>query len=136
MVHKNPTPTPTRPPDVQITTIRYDPPGSDVDGEYVRIRNRGDSLADMERWTLRDKANHTYTFPAFILYAGASVRVWTKSGTNTATDLYWGAGRAIWNDDEDTAYLRNAQGQLVDTYHYRHVDDGPTPTLTPKPGPP
>ena len=111
------TPTPS-PADVEITYIDYNPPGDDVQGEYVRIENSGSSPADMTNWTLRDEANHTYTFPTFTLNGGASVQVWTKGGTDTATDLYWGSGSAIWNNTGDTAYLRDSEGNLVDSYSY------------------
>ena len=105
-------------PNVQITDIVYDPPGDDVQGEYVRIENSGGRPADMTDWTLRDDANHVFTFPTFTLNAGASVRVWTKSGTDTATDLYWGSGAAIWNNTGDCAYLRDSVGAAIDTYCY------------------
>ena len=72
----------------------------------------------MANWTLKDKANHTFTFPTFTLNAGDIVRIWTKSGTDTAIDLYWGSGASIWNNAGDTAYLSDAQGDLVDTYGY------------------
>jgi hypothetical protein len=105
-------------PDVQITFIEYDPPGSDVEGEYVRIENVGGGVADMTDWTLRDEANKAFTFPTFTLSPGAAVQVWTKSGTDTATDLYWGSGSAIWNNTGDCAYLRDGAGTPVDTYCY------------------
>ena len=41
-----------------------------------------------------------------------------KSGTDTVTDLYWGSGSAIWNNAGDTAWLRDEQGSLVDSYSY------------------
>jgi hypothetical protein len=62
----------------------------------------GSSSADMTGWTLSDEANHTYTL----------------SGTDTATDLYWESGSTIWNNTGDTAYLRDDQGTLIDTYAY------------------
>jgi cardiolipin synthase len=103
---------------VQITYIEYDPPGDDVEGEYVQIENFGAPAADMTDWTLRDDANHVYTFPTFTLNAGASVRVWTKAGTDTATDLYWGSGSAVWTNTGDCAYLRDSGGTPIDTSCY------------------
>lgn len=103
--------------DVRIEEIVYDPPGDDVIGEYVRIQNHGDAV-EMTGWTLRDEAGRVYTFPAFTLASGASVRVWTGSGVDSGTDLYWGSGNAIWNNTGDTAYLRDDQGSLVATYNY------------------
>jgi cardiolipin synthase len=115
-----PTPTSTPPPshEVLITYIEYDPPGSDVEGEYVQIENWDGAPVHMTGWTLRDAADHTFTFPTFTLTTGATVKVWTRSGANTGTDLYWGSDVAIWNNRGDTAYLRNAQGNLVDVYYY------------------
>jgi hypothetical protein len=104
--------------DLQITFIQYDPPRSDVEGEYVRIENVGGGAADMTDWTLRDEANKISTFPTFTPSPGASAQVWTKSGTNTVTDLYWGSGSAIWNNTDDCAYLRDSGGTAVDTYCY------------------
>jgi len=106
------------PADVRITHIEYDPPGDDVAGEYVRIQNLGGRAQVMTGWTLRDLANHVFTFPSFTLAAGGTVRVWTKGGANTATDLYWGSSQAIWNNDGDTAYLRDAGGSPVHSYTY------------------
>jgi hypothetical protein len=104
--------------DVHITFVEYDPPGSDLEGEYVRVENLGGSAADMTDWTLRDEANKVFTFPAFTLDAGATVQVWTKSDTNTSTDLYLGSGSAIWNNTGDCAHLRDSAGTPVDTYCY------------------
>ncbi len=127
-----PTPTysPTPTPDVRITYIEYDPPGPDVEGEYVQIRNFTGSSVDMTDWTLRDQAGNTFTFPPFSLSPDASIRVWTKSGTNTALDLYWGRSAAVWNNEGDTAYLRDSLGVLIHTYSYLAT---PVPTLTPSP---
>jgi hypothetical protein len=103
---------------VQILYIEYDPPGPDEDGEYVRLDNLGGSSATMTNWTLRDDANHVFTFPTFTLAAGATVRVWTGSGSNNSANLYWGSSAAIWNNTGDTATLRNSGGQVIDVCTY------------------
>lgn len=116
-----PTSTPTAtntalPANVQIIFI--DPgSGSSLD-EYVQIQNQGGSPALMTNWTVSDVAAHIYTFPAFTLGVGASVNVWTKCGANTATDLYQCSGNSIWNNDGDTATLRDNNGTVVDVYTY------------------
>ncbi|WP_410964094.1 lamin tail domain-containing protein, partial [Salmonella sp. SAL4448] len=78
--------------------------------EYVEIKNTGNGALTMTGWTLRDLIPHVFTFPAFTLAAGATVKVWTNSGTNDSANLYWGRGQAVWNNDGDTAILRDAQG--------------------------
>jgi len=112
-------PAPTvAPANVQITLIVYNPAGDDVQGEYVRIENKGGVTAVMTGWTLSDDDSHVYNFPSgFSLASGASVQVWVKSGANNATNLYWGSGLAFWNNTGDTAYLRNG-ATLVDSCSY------------------
>jgi hypothetical protein len=40
-------------------------------------------------------------------------------GSNTATELYWGRSYgAVWNNDGDTLYLRDSNGNLVLSYSY------------------
>lgn len=107
------------PPNVSITYIEYDPPGSDLEGEFVVITNASHEPVDLTGWTLVDEGDkHTYTFPAFTLAGGAEVKLWTKSGTDDATNLYWGARRPIWNNTGDSAILRDANGNLVSRYTY------------------
>jgi phosphatidylserine/phosphatidylglycerophosphate/cardiolipin synthase-like enzyme len=104
--------------DVQITYIEYDPPGDDVQGEYVRIENLGGSAANMTDWTLRDESNHVFIFPSFTLAPAGTVQVWTRAGTNDASNLYWGSGSAIWNNTGDCAYLQDGSGEMIWTYCY------------------
>ena len=72
----------------------------------------------MEAWTLRDAANHKFTFPEFELPAGSSVKVWTKAGVNDAANLFWGRGSAVWNNKGDKAVLRDENGEDVARYAY------------------
>jgi predicted phosphodiesterase len=106
------------PSDVTITHVEYNPPGDDVEGEYVEIENQGDIAELMTDWALSDVAQNTYTFPTFTLPARGKVRVWVRHDTDTATDLYWGRKAAVWNNRGDTAYLRDANGNLVSTYSW------------------
>lgn len=113
-----PTNTPPPPADVRITYILYNPAGSDLNGEFVRIQNVGGTTANLTSWRLSDADNHDFTFPGFTLAPGATVQVWTKSGVNTATDLYWGQNQAIWTNTGDTAFLRDSGGVLIDSCSY------------------
>jgi competence protein ComEC len=107
---------------VVIWYVHYDAEGNDwnnLNDEYVVIKNNGSTDMDMTGWTLRDVANHVYTFPSgFTLAAEASATIHTGSGTNTSDHLYWGSGAPIWNNDHDTAYLRDRNGDLVDSYSW------------------
>lgn len=104
--------------EVTIIDVAYDPPGDELQGEYALLRNTGRLAVTMTGWTLRDEAGATFTFPPFTLGAGAEVRVWVKTGVNSATDLYWGRGQPVWNNSGDTATLRDAGGTVRSVFSY------------------
>jgi competence protein ComEC len=118
-----PTPTPLPP----IPDVRVEGEGScssfkggsreDPNGEYVCFKNYDSQPADMSGWRVEDAAQHSYTFPPFILHPGAIVRLHSGPGSNTATDLHWARG-LIWNNDHDIVYLYDVFGRLVDSYVY------------------
>jgi endonuclease YncB( thermonuclease family) len=96
---------------------RFDSPGNDEyskQEEYVCVTNRGTGTVDMTGWWIRDEAGAAYSFPPFSLRAGASVKVRTGCGQDTATDLHWcRSGTAVWNNGGDTAYLYDSANLLV-----------------------
>jgi hypothetical protein len=49
------------------------------------------------------------------LKSGASLRVHTGKGTNTATDKYWKLTGYVWNNTGDKATLKNRAGTIIDT---------------------
>jgi hypothetical protein len=109
--------------DVVIANIRYDGPGNDVeygDSEYVLLRNNGNGTADVGSWSLEDEAGHVITIPSgYVIQPGGELRIYSGPGDNTATSYYEGLGQAIWNNSGgDTATLRDAGGQTVDSYSY------------------
>lgn len=104
--------------DVGISYIEYSTSGPDVTGEYVLIQNQGKDPVDMSNWSLADKASHIFRFPEFILNPGAQVRVWTRAGINTGTNLFWESKIAIWNNTGDTATLCDREGNVVNRYKY------------------
>lgn len=111
------TPTATLVPGVFIVDIEYAPTTHPLN-EYVTIRNQFKKFIPMEGWTLRDDNKNVFTFPRYTLTDFASVKVWTKSGVIDPENLYWGRTDPVWNDHGDCAYLRDEEGDLVDSYCY------------------
>jgi micrococcal nuclease len=107
---------------IKIQKIYYDAPGSDPEnpnGEWVEIVNDGSKAVDLTGFSLKDEANHIYTFPAATLAPGRLLKVYSGQGADSGGALYWGlVGDAVWNNDGDTAFLRDPQGRLVDIYEY------------------
>lgn len=89
-----------------------------VGEEWVEITNEGADIVEITGFTLKDEANHIYTFPQMVLLPGTSMRLYTGTGINTTETLYWGLTEAVWNDDGDAAFLRDPSGAIVDTFMY------------------
>ncbi len=106
---------------VTIEYVHYDAAGDDrynLNDEYAVIENAGTATVNLKDWTLKDESGKTYPFPDVVLTPGQQITVHTGSGNNNGTDLFWGSGRPIWNNDHDTAYLFNSNGELVDKYYW------------------
>ncbi len=96
--------------------VRSSSPQSAI-GEVAIIQNIG-SRVNLKGWTLVDLQGNLYVFPDFVLESGASVRVHTEAGLDTATDLYWGRTTPVW-DANDTATLKSRNGVVIDSYTVR-----------------
>jgi hypothetical protein len=91
-----------------------------LNAEWVQLKNTTTSSKMLTGWTLRDASSHIYPFATLNLGAGATVKVHTGSGSDTASNLYWGSGSYITGD---TATLKNANGTTVDGCAYSSTAD-------------
>ena len=106
---------------IKITNLHYDAVGNDnynLNDEYVIFQNICSQSCDLSGWSIKDDtASHIYTIPTFIVEEGASFTLYTGTGANTNSALYWGRTSgdyaAIWNNNGDTLYLRDNNGDLV-----------------------
>ena len=110
--------------EVRIVGLVADPPGDDnevLNDEWVRVRNARSEPVNLTGWTIKDEsASHRYSFPpSFLLGPAQSVAIHSGCGDDTAADLYWcNQGSAIWNNDGDTAFLVDPNGNIHHTYPY------------------
>jgi micrococcal nuclease len=101
---------------LSVVAINADAPGNDHDNlneETITFENTGDSALDLSGWTVRDEADHSYTFPSLTLAPGETVTLHTGSGTDGGGDLYWGSGSAVWNNGGDTIIVTDDSGSVV-----------------------
>ncbi|HEY5889757.1 MAG TPA: lamin tail domain-containing protein [Acidimicrobiia bacterium] len=119
-----------------IVSLFYDAPGNDnenLNEEWIRIRNDGDNLVDMTGWGIKDEsASNRYEFPVgFVLAAGEYVTVYSGCGSDFGLDLYWcSVGSAIWNNDGDTAFLTDPNGNTHTSKTYAPTTTTQSPTTT------
>lgn len=101
---------------VHFATIHYRAGGRGLNGEWVKFTNDRGYAVDLRGWTLTERrAGHRYTFPDKSLAPGASVWLYSGRGRDTGANLHWNARTYVWNNDGDSATLRNGRGTLIDT---------------------
>ena len=103
--------------------IRPDAAGDDnenLNDEWVRFINAGDTDVDLDHWTVADEsASHRYTFAELVLVPGAAVTLFTGCGTDTDVERYWcNSDSAVWNNGGDTVFLRDPAGNIVASRSY------------------
>ncbi|ANS79432.1 Competence-like protein [Serinicoccus hydrothermalis] len=108
---------------LRFTTFVADPAGKDdrtnahINREKISVKNTGRSTVTLSGYTIRDKQNHSFTFPKnTTVKPGKTVTVHTGKGTNGSGRFYWGQGNYVWNNTPgDTATLRSSGGSVQDT---------------------
>jgi len=106
-------------PKIIITNANFkatSPEKENLNEEWVEIANQGSAAQSLQGWTLSDKDNHTYAFKSFSLQPGASVKVHTGIGIDSDLDLFWNMKVSIWNNDGDTATLKDDLGNVAAKY--------------------
>ena len=96
-----------------------DAPGRDnrnINGEYVTLFNSEAEATEIGGWSLCDSPSHCFTFPpGASIPANGSIQLYSGSGRATDTSFYMASARAVWDNDHDTATLRN--GETVIAQH-------------------
>lgn len=116
---------------VVISDVQYDSPGFDdrsnrsLNREWIEVTNTFRRSVNLDGWTLADEDGHTYTFDHYRLPGRSTVRVHTGYGRDTLRDVYQDRRNYVWDNDSDTATLRNDDGRFVDDVSWgsRHDDD-------------
>jgi len=69
------------------------------------------SSHDMSAYRLRNNAGDEFTFPVgFRIEAGRSVRIFSGTGVNTPTELYWGRAAPAWGNRGDCVRVMYPDG--------------------------
>jgi micrococcal nuclease len=106
---------------IGIYSLHDDAKGADkenLNDEYVVFRNGCTHPVQMRSWRINDSDNNTFVFPLFLAENKTKFILHSGRGANNATDLYWGKNVPVWNNDEDTLLMWNANSELVLNYTY------------------
>jgi len=72
----------------------------DLKNEVVVIQRVGDGDLFISGWLLEDEDGNRYTFPDLLLNQGGAVQVYSRAGTDTVNELFWGAQKPVWRSGE------------------------------------
>ena len=86
-----------------------------IDTERVIVQHIGDKEVSLVGWQLQDQDGHVYSFPALTIFTGGAVTVFTRKGTSTVVELFWGQDEAIWQPGEK-AFLLDPLGDVRAVY--------------------
>lgn len=99
----SPQPTETNPPpDVPVIQIVSVVAAGDLEQEVVLLKRLGEGNLHMAGWKLQGESN-TYSFPEqpdLVLYKDGAVQVFSRLGTDSATEMYWNRSDAAWRSGE------------------------------------
>jgi micrococcal nuclease len=101
--------------------LNHDAEGDDrenLNGEYLILRNEGSCDYNIRGWTVKDSGTNIYEFKRFMFIEDSEVTLFTGSGKNGDGIFYWNSPVPVWNNDHDSAYLRDSKGFLIKYFEY------------------
>jgi len=106
---------------IQVT-VHPNAAGNDtvnINGEYVRVYNRGTRALSLNGWWIRDSSTRRYHFPdGTVIQPGQHLLIHVGKGDDLPQTLYWGLNTPIFDNQNDAkgigdgAYLFDPQGDM------------------------
>lgn len=86
----------------------------DLESERVLIRSISSSAILLTGWKVENGKGLEYTFPSLTLYPGGVIALYSKTGENTAIDVFWGLSQAAWKSGAVVTVTDSAGGKRVE----------------------
>jgi hypothetical protein len=124
-----------RPKDLKITNVHLgDSEKPDPCLPYVRIVNLSQGPTRLSGYTLSNEGGKKYLFPNVSLDPGHTVILVSGEGKDGVDArgqfvLHWRAQKTVWDAQEDTAFLVDPSGRIIDQFHYKGKKPKRTSTL-------
>lgn len=80
----------------QKIEISYVVGAGDLELETITFKNIGSTTVSLQGWKISGSQNYVYTFPSLSVYQGGAFQLYSRSGVNTAIELYAGSANALW----------------------------------------
>jgi hypothetical protein len=100
----NPTAIPTN---IKVVEIAAPAGAGNLANESVIIKRLGDGELSLNGWRLDDNAGHRFTFPDVMLFKDGSIKVYTRAGSNSVNELFWGLQEPVWASGKTVSLTDN-----------------------------
>jgi hypothetical protein len=87
----------------------------DLATEVVLLKRTGEGELWVTGWRLEDENSHRFVFPELMLNKDGAIKVYSKPGTNSVIELYWGMKEPVWSTGELVS-LVDQDGAVIATY--------------------
>lgn len=77
----------------------------DLANERVIIEHVGIGDISLTGWRLRNASGAEYRFPALVLHPGAEISIFSHSGDDSASSLYWDRQVSMWRLGEQASLI-------------------------------
>jgi len=102
---------------IEVGDVQPDPKGRDEDhlnDEWIEIVNPAGEAVDLAGWSVADETtSNRFELPARSLAAGATLRIHTGSGADTATDVYLNQRDPVWSNSGETVLVADPAGVIA-----------------------
>lgn len=102
---------------VEVGDAQPDPKGRDEDhlnDEWIEITNPEGVAVDLTGWSVADETtSNRFELPARSLAAGATLRIHTGSGSDTAADVYLDQRDPVWGNSGETVLVADPAGVIA-----------------------
>jgi micrococcal nuclease len=106
---------------IKIKEFHFDAKGDDsknLNDEFFILKNECNFDINITHWNVKDRSFSSFYFSEFVLKANSELKVFSGSGNYTKNEIFLNSKYPIWNNDEDTLYLKDEKGSLVLVYSY------------------
>jgi LysM repeat protein len=90
----------------------------DLETERVLLKHAGQGELSLSGWRLEDDRGNVFLIPenqTVMLFKDGAINIYTRQGTNSVVDLYWGRSEPVWFSGA-TVILKDAQGNARAVY--------------------
>ena len=105
---------------LKVIEFNYNPPGDDnlnLTNEFFVIKNICNYTIKAKYWYVIDSYRN-FCIISFNLKPNGALKIVTGKGKNSNNTVFCNYSYAIWNNNQDTLYIRDSTGRLVLKYSY------------------